>query len=87
MGLVLSTVPSPITFDVLACSPVPTLSLQSPSALLTCNPVPPCIQMAVTEDDPFALEMRPASISSGAKRQVTGDSRKQNSETAFPREL
>ena len=55
---VASTVPSTISFDVVARSPVPTSSVQSPQALLIGSPGALSFQMGVTEDDPFVHEVR-----------------------------
>ena len=81
-----STVPATISLDVVASSPVPRLSAQSPSALLIGSPGAPCIQLEATEDDPFSHEMRTASISSEATTTATMDSRKQTSDVEIPLE-
>ena len=56
-----STVPSTISFDVVASSPVLTPSVQSPQAMLTGSPGVVPIQLDATEDDPFAQEVRSTS--------------------------
>ena len=59
---VLSTNPINLAIN----SPVPTLSAQSSEALPTGSPGALSLQVEVTEDDPFAHEMRSTSTVIGA---------------------
>ena len=54
IGRVPLTVPSTTLLGVVISSPVPTLSAQSPPALLSRSPGALSLQMEGTEDDPFA---------------------------------
>ena len=58
----MTIVPSTIPISVAISSPVPTLSAQSPSALLTGSPVALSLQLEIVEDDTFAHEMSSPSI-------------------------
>ena len=80
------SVPSTIFLDVVASSQVPKTGLQSSSALLIGSPGALSIQLKATQHNPFAQEMRTASISSRARTTATSESIKQPSEVAIPLE-
>ena len=86
MVTVPSTELSKTIVDVVASSSVPTLSAQAPSALQSGSPGAPSIQLEATEDEPFAHEMRTASISSTATRTTKTESGKKTSAVPIPPE-
>ena len=75
--------PSRISLDVVVSSPGPTPRVQSPQALQTSSPGEPSIQKEAMEDDPFAHEMRTASVWSMATTTATSESNKQPSDVAI----
>ena len=76
--MVLWTIP----IDVVASSPVPTLSAQSQSALLIGSPGALSLQLEAAEDDPFAHEM----CSPLTETVATSEPSKQTSDVTIPLE-